>query len=101
MENRFKEAIENHKKKGIDTYTISCKNGKQCVIKDIDIVFLEEIIGDMYSANRNVVKIGKRILEECWISGDDDIRKDEKLKIEAALGAYRIIEFEIADVKKN
>jgi hypothetical protein len=100
-ENKFQEAIDNHKKQGIETYTITCKNGMQCLIKDISIDFLEVLLTELYSQKRNVVAIGRKILEECWISGDDEIRKNKKLKLEASLGAYQIIEFEVADVKKN
>jgi hypothetical protein len=107
---RFKEAIEAHKKKGIQTYTLTCKTGEECLIREPDpfeaasvVPILQGLGFDQNGKQRepSLLEAGQKIIDLCWISGDDKIRKDRNLKAEVSLAAANLIDLRIAEVKKN
>jgi len=97
------EVIDRHKKQGIAIYTITCESGEECIIKHPDVEVTNKVLIYLFGApeNRNMLKAGKIILEECWMAGDDLIRTDKELNGEAAFGASTMVELKVAEVKKN
>jgi hypothetical protein len=107
---RFQEAIDLHRKKGIQTYTLTCVTGEKCLIREPDpfesAAVLPILQGMGYDNNGkmrepSLLEAGQKIISECWISGDDKIRKDKNLMAEVSLAAANLIDLRIADVKKN
>ncbi len=100
----FDAAIKSHKKMGIQTYTMETECKKLCLIKQPSIVQTGKImplimtIGDK-EADFNKAAI--TLVDECWIAGDDEIRKDEELKIQVGLAALNLVEMKVATIKKN
>jgi hypothetical protein len=103
-ENKFQEAIDNHKKKGIQTYTFTCESGEQCILREPSINQSGKILPYLISIGNDKADFiagGKVLVEECWICGDDAIRKNEDLLAEVAFAALSTIKMRTADVKKN
>ena len=100
---QLQETIERHKKQGIQTYTITCSTGEQCLIKNPDVDIVNKVLLFLHGAQdtKDMLKAGKIILSECWIAGDDIIRTDKALNGEAAFGAATTTELKIADVKND
>ena len=96
-----KEVIERHKKSGIITYTLTCETGEECIIRHPAIKTTNKVLNYLFGENRDMLKAGKIILDDCWIAGDDVIRTDEELNGEVAFAASTTVEFKIAEVKKN
>lgn len=46
------------------------------------------------------IRAGEVILNNCWVGGDDEIRKNEDLLVPAAMQAYRLVEVKNAELKK-
>ena len=104
MEQKFKEAIENHKKKGITTYTLTCETGEACVIREPSVTESGKIVPMLVKIGDNepdFIGAGKLLVNNCWVAGDDKIRKDDDLLAEIAFAAISIIKLKVADVKKN
>lgn len=106
----FKEAIDLHKKNGIQTYTLSCKSGEKCLIREPDpfesatiLPILQGLGFDQNGKQRepSLVEAGMKIVELCWLKGDSVIRKNKNLLAEVSLAAATLIDLRIADVKKN
>ena len=77
-EQKFKEAIELHKKKGIQTYTLKCETGEECLIREPTPTESGKIVPMMISLGdkeADFIGAGKALIKECWIAGDDSIRK--------------------------
>jgi len=103
-QNRFKEAIDNLKKAGKNSYTLTCENGKQCLLREPTVQESSKIIPYIMGfadQDPDFVKGGKILVKECWIAGDDEIRKDEELLAEVAFAAISVMNMKVADVKKN
>lgn len=107
---RFKEAIELHKKRGIDTYLFTCETGEKCLLREPTVretgMLLPILNG--FGINEkgkdnepNPLEVGIRLVDICWIAGDAKIKKNDDLLCEVALSASNIINLKIADVKKN
>lgn len=97
----FTQTIDNLKKQGIETYTITCDNGKECLIRKPTIKTSSKILPIMMAENADLLKAGKIIIDECWIAGDDEIRKDEDLNAEVSLAALQVVQLKVAEIKKN
>jgi len=101
---RFDEAIKTHKKMGIQTYTLVTDCGKECLIKQPSIIQTGKIMPlmvEMGGSKADFNAAATTLIRECWIAGDDEIRKSEELLIETGLAALNLVEMKIAKIKKN
>lgn len=76
--------------------------GKKAYLKAISRATLETAMGLIMPTHGNprLITAGEIILNSCWISGDEDIKKDEELLVEACLQAVSLIERKEASLKK-
>jgi hypothetical protein len=100
---QLEETIARHKKQGIQTYTLTCESGEQCLIKAPNVETTNKVLVYLHGAveNKDMLKAGKIIIQDGWIAGDDLIRKDMELMGEVAFAAATLCELKVADVKKN
>jgi len=98
-EERFQLAIDTHKKTGIHTEIFVCESGEACLVRKptakvsamaIPLIYKDDYLG-----------AGKLLIEECWIAGDDEIKKNEDLEAEVALAIAQSMNIKIASQKKN
>lgn len=80
-------------------------NGKEfkCQLTELNRQVLEIVIGlIMPTAGEKpqYLKAGELILNSCWCSGDEEIRKDEQLLISACMQAYKLFELKKTTLKK-
>ena len=75
---------------------------KVVYLKGLSRVVLEKALGLMVPLNGEpkLVTAGEVILNACWIEGDEEIRKDEELLVEACLQCCELIERKNASIKK-
>ena len=100
----FNDAIKSHKKMGIQTYTFTTESKKQCLLKQPTIIQSGKIMPFMIPMGDKEADFNKAaitLVDECWIAGDDEIRKSEELKVEVGLAALNLVEMKTATVKKN
>lgn len=76
--------------------------GKVCYLKGINRPVMEQALGLIMptSGAPRLVTAGEMILNACWVGGDEEIRKDEDLFIEACLKAVELIERKESSLKK-
>ena len=76
--------------------------GKTAYLKPISRATMEVAMGLIMPTHGNpkLITAGEVILNSCWISGDEEIRKDEDLLIEACLQAVALIERKESSLKK-
>jgi hypothetical protein len=75
----------------------------KCQLSPIDRVVLEIVIGLIMPTGGEKPKYlqaGELILNSCWVSGDEQIRKDEQLLISACMSAYKLFELKKTILKK-
>jgi len=100
----YSEVVSLHKKKGIDTYTLTAKSGETCVLREPTVRETGNLIPLIMGFGENkpdLVQAGVEIVDLCWLAGDDAIRKSEDLKAEIGLGAISMVDVKVAEVKKN
>lgn len=75
---------------------------KVCYLKGITRPVMEQALGLIMptSGAPRLVTAGEMILNACWVGGDEEIRKDEDLFIEACLKAVELIERKESSLKK-
>ncbi len=101
---RYDELIAKLKKKNIQTYTFTCQSGETCLLQEPTVIQTGKILPYLSAesgADVDYNKAGSFLVEECWLSGDDAIRKDESLKFEVGFAAIQTINLKVADIKKN
>ena len=89
---------------GIQTYTFTTECKKQCLLRQPTIIQSGKIMpylipSDDQKADFNQAAI--ILVNECWIAGNDEIRKSEELKLEVGLAAMNLVEMKTAKIKKN
>jgi hypothetical protein len=100
----FSQLIENHKKKGIETHTITCDNGMSCLITKPTIQVLRQVFSLMVPIDNkppDYIGAGELIVKECFVAGDKEILNNEALLFEAGTAAISIVEMKTAEIKKN
>jgi len=87
-------------KKGAYTIVVC---DKSCELKKIDRYTLEMALGFIMQQNQapQYIKAGEVILQNCWLSGDEEIRTDDEYLVPAAMQCFQLIEFKDASLKKN
>lgn len=102
---KFDEAIKNYKKRGVETYILTCESGEECLLRQPTVKETGKILPYLTPMQEgekpDLGEAGIKIVDLCWVAGDDAIRKDENLLYEVALGASTLVNLKIADVKKN
>ena len=75
---------------------------KKCYLKGITRPVMEQALGLIMptSGAPRLVTAGEMILNACWVGGDEEIKKDEDLFIEACLKAVELIERKESSLKK-
>lgn len=88
-------------KKGKAVYEIEV-DGKKCQLSEISRATLEIALGLIMTTTSSpqYIRAGEIILLNCWVSGDEEIKKDESLLIAAAMKAYELIDLKEATLKK-
>ena len=87
---------------GSVTYTI--KIGKySCILREptFDEYALATTAMITSTGQVNMAAAGKIIIQTCWIEGDEQIKKDDKLLFAASMKAASIINVQEAELKKN
>lgn len=76
--------------------------GKKAYLKSISRPVMEQALGLIMptSGAPRLITAGELILNSCWVGGDEDIKKDESLMIEACLKAVELIERKESSLKK-
>lgn len=106
----FDDAIKSHKKMGIQTYTFTTECKKQCLLKQPTIIQSGKIMPFLIPIGEKGTKTYQEpdfnsaailLVNECWIAGNDEIRKSEELKLEVGLAALNLVEMKTAKIKKN
>lgn len=75
----------------------------KCQLSAIGRDVLEVVIGLIMPTGGEkpqYLKAGEIILNSCWITGDEEIRKDEQLLIAASMSAYKLFELKKTTLKK-
>lgn len=79
-------------------------DGKEykCQLSDVDRNTLEIVIGLIMptTGSPKLITAGEMILNTCWVSGDDEIKNNEQLKIAACLSAIKIYEVKKTNLRK-
>lgn len=83
---------------------VEADNGEllKCRLKEVDRRTLEKALGKMGVAGGDpqIISAGELILLNCWVDGDDEIRKNESYRVAASLQAFSLIEMKNATLKK-
>jgi hypothetical protein len=76
--------------------------GKICYLSSISRQVVETALGMIMptSGAPRLITAGEIILNSCWLGGDEEIRKDDDLLIEACLQCVSLIERKSATLKK-
>ena len=102
------EQIDAWKKKHTGVMAITVK-GHICYLKDFDrrtigyaLSQIDLKTGDgSRSLNMGqIYKLGEVAMQNCWLGGSEEIRKDDKLYIGACMTAGELLNFEEAELKK-
>lgn len=75
----------------------------QCQLSEIGRDVLEIVIGLIMPTGGEkpkYISAGEIILNSCWVSGDEEIRKDEQLLIAACMSAYKLFELKKTTLRK-
>ncbi len=82
-------------------YSITVED-KICWLKKIDRATLEVALGLIMATTGQpqYIRAGEIILLNCWVNGDEEIKKDDKYLIPACLQAYELIQLKEASLKK-
>ena len=77
-------------------------DGKKCYLKAITRVVTEKALGLMMpiGGEPRLITAGEVILNSCWLEGDEEIRKNEELLVEACLQCVELIERKKGTIKK-
>jgi hypothetical protein len=75
---------------------------KTCFLKSISRPIMERALGLIMpiTGAPKLITAGEIVLTGCWISGDEEIRTNEELKIEACLKVIELIERKNSTLKK-
>lgn len=75
---------------------------KVCWLKKIDRATLEIAFGYIMAVNERpqYIRAGEIILLNCWVGGDEEIKKNEDYLIPACFQAYELIKLKEASLKK-
>jgi hypothetical protein len=76
--------------------------GKKCYLKAITRPVMEQALGLIMplTGSPKMITAGEMILNSCWISGDDEIKTDPELYVDACLNAVQLIERKASSLKK-
>ncbi len=76
--------------------------GFKAYLKGINRAVLETALGLIMPVHGQpkLITAGEMILNACWIDGDDEIKKDDELMVEACLQCVSLIERKSAIIKK-
>lgn len=76
--------------------------GRKAYLKSVPRAVLETAMGLIMPTHGapKLITAGEVILNACWISGDEEIRKDNDLLVEACLQSVAIIERKESSLKK-
>lgn len=74
----------------------------KCYLKGLNRAVLETALGLIMpvSGSPKLITAGEMILNSCWIDGDDEIKNDDELLVEACLQCVGLIERKSAIIKK-
>ncbi len=94
--NETKEMIPNGAK-----YVLEIE-GKKCYLKSITRPVMEQALGLIMplTGTPKMITAGELILNSCWISGDEEIKTDPELYVDACLNAVQLIERKSSSLKK-
>jgi hypothetical protein len=90
-------------KKKYDSFVFTCTDGEQCLIQQPDPDEIDDLMQfvEMVTQKVRAVPFGDYLVTQCWLSGDDEIRKDKKLYHQIGMSGMRIVNVAFAHVKKN
>ena len=76
--------------------------GKKCLLSEIDLKTLEIVLGYLGAMNGRpqMITAGSIILENCWVSGDEELKTDDKYKAAACIAACGLVEVKQSTLKK-
>jgi len=76
--------------------------GLKCYLKGISRPVMEQALGLIMptSGAPRLITAGELILNSCWVGGDEEIRKNDDLLMEACLKAVELIERKESSLKK-
>ena len=71
-------------------------------LKKLSRTALETALGYMMpiGGTPKIITAGEIILNACWVGGDEEIRKNEDLLVEACMQAVQLVERKEASLKK-
>lgn len=75
---------------------------KKCQLSEIDLKTLEVVLGFLSPMNGRpqIITAGEIILTNCWVSGDEEIKTNDKYKAAACISACGLVEVKQASLKK-
>lgn len=87
-----------------DEITVNFK-GKdyKCKIGEVKREILEDVLSLILpfgGQNPKPLTAGKMIIDDAWVSGDEEIKTNSELLIPACMAAYHLIKFKNASIKK-
>lgn len=90
-------------KKKFRAFVFTCTTGEQCLIEQPGVKETNEIMKfvDIMTQKVDAMRFGNYLVSQCWLSGDDEIRKDENLFFQLGMIGMSIVEIAVAHVKKN
>ena len=106
FEIKRKEIKEKYKSilpKNVRTHIVVLENGFGCILKHPKPQILSKALGAMSGINGepDMFKAGKHILDNCWVVGDEEIKKNDDFLFAAALQALALVEILQGSIKKN
>ncbi len=103
------EQIKFWKEKHQEVHQIMVK-GHVCYLRNIDrktLAYAMSLIGIKVSKDNaaeinlgRIIQMGEAALTNCWIGGSEEIKKNDKYWLAAALAAGELVDFEEAEIKK-
>ena len=104
------EQIDAWKKKHTGVLAITIK-GHICYLKDFDRRTIGYALSqiDLKTGQKDgssslnmgqIFKLGEVAMQNCWLGGSEEVRKDDKLYIGACMAAGELLNFEEAELKK-
>ena len=100
---RFGDVQSKYKTQGLSSFVFTCDEGEQCLLIQPTIKQTNELMNfvDIMTQKVDALYYGEYVIQNCWISGDDEIRKDEKYHFEIGMIGVRMIKIRVAHIKKN
>ncbi len=94
--NETKEMIPNGAK-----YVLEIE-GKKCYLKSITRPVMEQALGLIMplTGTPKMITAGELILNSCWVGGEEEIKTDPVLYVDACLNAVQLIERKSSSLKK-